>query len=825
MAVNLSPIGGVAGQFFDNNGDPLVGGKLYTYAAGTTTPQVTYTSATGVTPNSNPIILNGGGRVPAEIWLTDGLQYKFVLYTSTDTLIGSWDNITGINSNFVNFVTSEEVQTATAGQTVFTLTTMQYQPSTNNLVVYVDGVNQIEGGTYSFVETSSTVVTFTNGLHVGALVKFVSAETLSTGISSAANVTFTGFKSQTGVVQDIADDDGSDWIGFEPAGAGAVAMSVQDKLRETVSVKDFGAVGDGVTDDTAAIQGAIDAINTVGGGAVYFPTGEYKITSTITIYSNMKLYGNGKASLLKWGDTTAGDIFSRNSSTIENVTITGLGFDGSINYPATSNVGVNTFTEYNSAISFTGTTVTNLIVQNCYFNQLSNSSIDINGISSSNIVIDANIFNKGAYRFKVISVRTPTNPATRAEYPNSIVVSNNIVNENGPQLNFDPNPAINWNGSADAIQLDQCRDSLVIGNVVKLSSSIGIRIEECENVTVCGNTTFDTGASGITLYNESNNCSVVGNVVENFGKIPQANAIRSYAGNYYVSRETVSPAYGVSPPADPSASAFFDIWPYSLDNVNIANIQAYSVLETTLLPFRGDAGISATARSKNNTITGNIVTRNTSVDGSGKYFYANDFGFTVVHPVNNPSNNGSTNIITGNRFAGQVYDIYHPQYTDPINANGTLTNSTYGVNETLNNNFIYINALTFDELDVRSEAGTGTETLLTLLNQTNVPATGLGVKIDFQAILSSNLGSLSAAMKNVSFNAGSEVVLSSRSDTGSTVELNSGGASRFIAKGTGQSNFVPLASAPSGASEGDVYFNTTTKKLQCYDGTVWQDLF
>jgi hypothetical protein len=47
MAVNLSPIGGVAGQFFDNNGDPLVGGKLYTYAAGTTTPQTTFTSSSG----------------------------------------------------------------------------------------------------------------------------------------------------------------------------------------------------------------------------------------------------------------------------------------------------------------------------------------------------------------------------------------------------------------------------------------------------------------------------------------------------------------------------------------------------------------------------------------------------------------------------------------------------------------------------------------------------------------------------------------------------------------------------------------------------------
>ena len=47
MAVNLSPIGGACWQFFDNNGAPLTGGKLYTYAAGTTTPQATYTSISG----------------------------------------------------------------------------------------------------------------------------------------------------------------------------------------------------------------------------------------------------------------------------------------------------------------------------------------------------------------------------------------------------------------------------------------------------------------------------------------------------------------------------------------------------------------------------------------------------------------------------------------------------------------------------------------------------------------------------------------------------------------------------------------------------------
>lgn len=98
MTVTLSPLGGAAQQFFNNNGIPLAGGKIYTYAAGTTTPKATYTSSTGVTAHSNPIILDSSGRVPGgQIWLTSNDVYKFVIYTSVDVLIGSYDNIAASN--------------------------------------------------------------------------------------------------------------------------------------------------------------------------------------------------------------------------------------------------------------------------------------------------------------------------------------------------------------------------------------------------------------------------------------------------------------------------------------------------------------------------------------------------------------------------------------------------------------------------------------------------------------------------------------------------------------------------------------------------------
>jgi len=98
MSVNLSPVGGAAAQFFDNNGNPLSGGKLYTYAAGTTTPLAAYTTSAGDVAHTNPIILDSAGRVPSgEIWLAQGLEYKFMLHNSADVLIATFDNIPSIN--------------------------------------------------------------------------------------------------------------------------------------------------------------------------------------------------------------------------------------------------------------------------------------------------------------------------------------------------------------------------------------------------------------------------------------------------------------------------------------------------------------------------------------------------------------------------------------------------------------------------------------------------------------------------------------------------------------------------------------------------------
>jgi hypothetical protein len=301
MAVNLSPVFGVAGQVFNDNGDPLAGGKIFTYLAGTTTPAATYTSSNGSIAHTNPIILDGAGRVPSgEIWLTDGITYKFVVQDSANNLIGTYDNLTGINSNFVNFTNQQEIQTATAGQTVFNLTTMQYQPGTNSLSVFVDGVNQYgPGAQYAYVETDSDTVTFVSGLHVGANVKFTTSQLNTSGAVDAGQVS------------------------YDPPFAGGVITNVETKLSEWVNVDDFGAAGDGVTDDTTAIQDAIDT-----GLNVYATNGKtYRTTATITMATTYQYVDFQGAKLTPDGTFDAITLTASNGG-IKNVWIDGLSLTG-----------------------------------------------------------------------------------------------------------------------------------------------------------------------------------------------------------------------------------------------------------------------------------------------------------------------------------------------------------------------------------------------------------------------------------------------------------------------------------------------------------------
>jgi len=150
---------------------------------------------------------------------------------------------------------TRQVFSGTGSQTAFTLAS---NPGAlgNSAQVYIGGVYQ-QRSTYTI---SGTTLTFSSAPVAGTdNIEFVNFLTSNIGSTSADLVTYT------------------------PAGTGAVARSAASKFGDMVSVKDFGAVGDGVADDTAAIQAAINYANANGKRYVVAPCATYKITSTITV--------------------------------------------------------------------------------------------------------------------------------------------------------------------------------------------------------------------------------------------------------------------------------------------------------------------------------------------------------------------------------------------------------------------------------------------------------------------------------------------------------------------------------------------------------------
>jgi hypothetical protein len=109
-------------------------------------------------------------------------------------------------------------------------------------------------------------------------------------IATAADVEATADKVTASA---LAASTGAALVGSIQTGTGATARTVQDKQRDIVSVKDFGATGDGTTDDTAAITLALGS----GAKQIYFPTGTYLISSALVPFSNQTLFSNGDATI------------------------------------------------------------------------------------------------------------------------------------------------------------------------------------------------------------------------------------------------------------------------------------------------------------------------------------------------------------------------------------------------------------------------------------------------------------------------------------------------------------------------------------------------
>lgn len=231
---------------WDDDGDPLSGGKLHTYTAGTTTNKATYPTKAdaeaGTNANANPVVLDSRGE--ANVFL-DG-AYKFVLKTSADVTIWTVDNYEGAGSTLLDFAALSDYSSLSNAVTTI---------STTEMTLFIDTD-----------DTMGASVTVPSTLHL----HFLKGNTITTtGYTLALNGPVTA-----GIFQIFAGTGSVTWGNGQP-----------------VYPEWWGAAGDGSTDDSTAIQAAIDTVEDAGAGAVHFLAKTYVAEGLTVEGSSIALQG------------------------------------------------------------------------------------------------------------------------------------------------------------------------------------------------------------------------------------------------------------------------------------------------------------------------------------------------------------------------------------------------------------------------------------------------------------------------------------------------------------------------------------------------------
>ncbi|OWQ92039.1 hypothetical protein CDN99_06685 [Roseateles aquatilis] len=361
-------------------------------------------------------------------------------------------------------------------------------------------------------------------------------------------------------LKDLAQSAGSSFIGFIRGGVGAVLRTVQDVLRERVSVKDYGAVGNGVANDAAAFQAAATYAATVG-AAVFVPDGKYLINGIVTLPDKVSLWGNGKStSELQFGPSGALRITGTNlgAGASGHLSIRGLGITNQGGGPTyalqlsyATRVLVSDCVIYNTSIQLSAFSYIN--IENCDMfggkivgdhptvNEIS-EALKISRCNGSNFGID--IKDTADVHISLTHLLGPASQILiqRGEQNSSfyppVQIANCIVDSGDDEgiylIGVAPRVSDTFVSGGrtnlkSGVRLNDCVEGSLKGVTSRFCGNHGLHLGFSKQIKVLGCHFDDNKVSGIRL-GDSSNITIIGNTAINQpswfgGNYPQVNGI------------------------------------------------------------------------------------------------------------------------------------------------------------------------------------------------------------------------------------------------------------------------------------------------------------
>ena len=352
-------------------------------------------------------------------------------------------------------------------------------------------------------------------------------------------------------------------ISFIQSGTGAVTRTAQAKMRDSVSVKDFGAVGDGVADDTAAIQLALNTLG-VTANSVSFPKGNYKLTDSLVVTSKSDFAVIGPGRLTQTvANKPSIKFISCTEFSVSNLYFYGLGTDY---VPASdTSLGIGVWCESSSSFTITGNTFKNFGYSAVYSNGgCSNFEVSENKIYGTNGItspISAGEF----YQFGVI-LKSGTGLASANT---DFSVNNNNVQmvavgfrtePNSQRFSFAGNVLTNIMG-VHGFYLNGTKFSIT-GNTLTSIAGVGIKLQCFQNTPLAANEAISSASvtgntiisceTGVSLEktssaaNDAEYVSIVGNTINGAGNAGYGIFVTDSIGTNVADNVVNGGAYGVA---------------------------------------------------------------------------------------------------------------------------------------------------------------------------------------------------------------------------------------------------------------------------------------